>query len=140
MARVTPAATARPSQCSTSSPCSCSAARRLLGAEARSIESRWRASLALAMGLTGGNGCHQARFRCDRWQADAPARFSAALRRMLLGMTPPKLEPSDLAELSIFPLPNVTLFPGAALPLHVFEPRYRELTSDALAGRRIMAV
>jgi len=59
---------------------------------------------------------------------------------MLLGMTPPKLEPSDLAELSIFPLPNVTLFPGAALPLHVFEPRYRELTAAALGARGIMAV
>ena len=41
-------------------------------------------------------------------------------------MSPPELEASDLAELSIFPLPQVTLFPGAVLPLHVFEPRYRE--------------
>lgn len=59
---------------------------------------------------------------------------------MLLEMPPPELEPRDLAELSIFPLPNVTLFPGAALPLHVFEPRYRELTAAALGGRGLMAV
>jgi len=52
----------------------------------------------------------------------------------------PELEPRDLAELSIFPLPNAALFPGAALPLHVFEPRYRELIRDALSGRRILAV
>src|SRR5688572_25545764 len=51
-----------------------------------------------------------------------------------------ELEPADLAELSIFPLPNVTLFPGAGLPLHVFEPRYRELTREALAARKILAV
>jgi Lon protease-like protein len=55
-------------------------------------------------------------------------------------MLPSELEPADLAELAIFPLPNVTLFPGAALPLHVFEPRYRELTRQVLAGRKIMAV
>lgn len=59
---------------------------------------------------------------------------------MLRPMLPPELEARDLAELSIFPLPNVTLFPGALLPLHVFEPRYRELTADALAGRKLMAI
>jgi Lon protease-like protein len=52
----------------------------------------------------------------------------------------PELEERDLAELSIFPLPSVTLFPGAALPLHVFEPRYRELVRHVLAERKIMAV
>ena len=28
----------------------------------------------------------------------------------------------------IFPLPNVVLFPGTYLPLHIFEPRYRQMT------------
>lgn len=46
----------------------------------------------------------------------------------------------DLAKLPIFPLPNVALFPGALLPLHVFEPRYRELVRDALAGNKLMGV
>lgn len=55
-------------------------------------------------------------------------------------MSRPLIEPADLAELSIFPLPNVALFPGAALPLHVFEPRYRELTRHALEGCRLMAI
>ena len=55
-------------------------------------------------------------------------------------MTLPELEERDLVELSIFPLPSVTLFPGAALPLHVFEPRYRELVRHALGERKIMAV
>ena len=35
--------------------------------------------------------------------------------------------------LPLFPLGTV-LFPGIPLPLHVFEPRYRELVSDLLAG------
>jgi Lon protease-like protein len=34
-------------------------------------------------------------------------------------------------ELPIFPLPLV-LFPGASQPLHIFEPRYRQLLSDCL--------
>jgi len=52
----------------------------------------------------------------------------------------PELEERDLAELPIFPLPNVALFPGAMLPLHVFEPRYRELVRQALDGRKLMAI
>jgi Lon protease-like protein len=50
------------------------------------------------------------------------------------------LDPKDLRALPIFPLPNAALFPGTALPLHVFEPRYRDLVRDALAGSRALAV
>jgi len=38
-------------------------------------------------------------------------------------------------ELAIFPLPLV-LFPGATQPLHIFEPRYRQLLADCLDGDR----
>jgi uncharacterized protein len=55
-------------------------------------------------------------------------------------MSSSELEARDLAELSIFPLPQATLFPGQVLPLHVFEPRYREMVKVALAGRRMLAV
>ena len=30
----------------------------------------------------------------------------------------------------LFPLPNLVLFPGIAVPLHIFEPRYREMIAD----------
>jgi Lon protease-like protein len=40
----------------------------------------------------------------------------------------------------IFPLPNVVLFPNVFLPLHIFEPRYRALVSDALSGDRIIGM
>ena len=32
----------------------------------------------------------------------------------------------------IFPLPNVVLFPNVFLPLHIFEPRYREMVERCL--------
>ena len=43
-------------------------------------------------------------------------------------------------RLSIFPLPGVVLYPGLQLPLHIFEPRYRALVSDALARDRRIAM
>ncbi len=53
---------------------------------------------------------------------------------------PAGLDPGTLSSLPIFPLPNCVLLPGGLLPLHVFEPRYRELTRDCLAGHQLMAV
>ena len=38
-------------------------------------------------------------------------------------------------ELPLFPLP-IVLFPGTPQPLHVFEPRYRQLLADCLDGDR----
>jgi Lon protease-like protein len=40
----------------------------------------------------------------------------------------------------VFPLPDVVLFPGVFLPLHVFESRYRELVRDSLAGDRLIGI
>ena len=34
----------------------------------------------------------------------------------------------------IFPLAGAILFPRSQLPLHIFEPRYREMVRDALDG------
>ncbi len=50
------------------------------------------------------------------------------------------VDDSALCALPIFPLPNCVLLPGGMLPLHVFEPRYRDLTRDCLAGHQLMAV
>ena len=43
---------------------------------------------------------------------------------------------SEIARLSIFPLGGALLFPRMQLPLHIFEPRYRALVSDAMARDR----
>lgn len=40
----------------------------------------------------------------------------------------------------LFPLPNVVLFPRTLLPLHIFEPRYRQMLADALQGERLMVM
>ena len=40
----------------------------------------------------------------------------------------------------IFPLPDVVLFPNVALPLMIFEPRYRAMVADALKGDRMIGM
>jgi Lon protease-like protein len=40
----------------------------------------------------------------------------------------------------IFPLPEVVFFPETVLPLHVFEPRYRQMIADCLAEDRWLGV
>jgi Lon protease-like protein len=40
----------------------------------------------------------------------------------------------------LFPLPNVVLFPHALQPLHIFEPRYRQMVQDALTSDRLIAM
>ncbi|MGF7154473.1 hypothetical protein GGR40_002248 [Novosphingobium gossypii] len=41
-----------------------------------------------------------------------------------------------LTRITIFPLTGAVLYPGLQLPLHIFEPRYRAMISDALARDR----
>lgn len=47
---------------------------------------------------------------------------------------------AQFAEVPVFPLPRVVLFPGAVLPLHVFEPRYRSMTEAALESDRLICM
>ena len=41
---------------------------------------------------------------------------------------------SRTIRVPLFPLPGAILFPRSQLPLHIFEPRYREMVSDAVDG------
>lgn len=43
------------------------------------------------------------------------------------------------ALLPVFPL-DVVLFPGASLPLHIFEPRYKEMIGECLDRRQPFGV
>jgi Lon protease-like protein len=40
----------------------------------------------------------------------------------------------------LFPLPDTVLFPRMPLPLHVFEPRYRKMVTDALSAHRTIGM
>ncbi len=44
------------------------------------------------------------------------------------------------STLPLFPLPSVVLFPNVFLPLHIFEPRYRQMVADALGGDRMIGM
>ena len=47
----------------------------------------------------------------------------------------------DLGDtIPIFPLPGVLLLPSGFLPLNIFEPRYLNMTSDALGGDRMIGM
>lgn len=47
---------------------------------------------------------------------------------------------AEAGVVRLFPLAEVVLFPGVDLHLHVFEPRYRDLVRDAMAGDRTIAM
>jgi Lon protease-like protein len=42
-------------------------------------------------------------------------------------------------KIPLFPL-DVVLFPGAPLPLHIFEPRYREMVAECIADNRAFGI
>jgi Lon protease-like protein len=44
------------------------------------------------------------------------------------------------AEIPLFPLDGVVLFPSTRAPLHIFEPRYRQMMEAALAGPRTLGM
>ena len=44
------------------------------------------------------------------------------------------------ATLPVMTLPDTVFFPQALLPLHIFEPRYREMLRDVLAHDRLFAI
>jgi len=44
------------------------------------------------------------------------------------------------STIPLFPLPNVVLFPNVCLPLHIFEPRYREMVANTLDADRIIGM
>jgi len=46
---------------------------------------------------------------------------------------------SGVSELPVFPL-AVVLFPGVPLPLHIFEPRYRQMLADIRAGNSLFGI
>lgn len=49
--------------------------------------------------------------------------------------------PEDFTgRVRLFPLPNLIMFPHVVQPLHIFEPRYREMVEDALSTDQLIAI
>lgn len=68
---------------------------------------------------------------------------------LLLALLVPNAAAAQIAPLSVpdlptaiplFPLPNVAVLPYLELPLHVFEPRYREMLADAMSSDRVIGI
>ena len=51
-------------------------------------------------------------------------------------MEPTENSEADNKVISLFPLPSTVLFPQTLLPLHIFEPRYREMVRASLEDKR----
>lgn len=51
-----------------------------------------------------------------------------------------ELPPDFDGRVRLFPLPDLVVFPYAMQPLHIFEPRYREMLSDAVASDGLIAM
>ncbi len=49
-------------------------------------------------------------------------------------------EGTSQSAIPLFPLPDVSLFPNTSQPFNIFEPRYREMVADALAGDSIIGL
>lgn len=43
-------------------------------------------------------------------------------------------------SIPLFPLPNLVMFPDNEVPLHIFEPRYREMIADIADGHRMLGM
>ena len=47
-------------------------------------------------------------------------------------MADANIPPAAMEAMAMFPLPGIVLFPGALMPLHIFEPRYRKMLADCI--------
>jgi len=72
---------------------------------------------------------------------------TAWLIALICASAPPSASAQDAAggpelpaAIPLFPLPDVTLFPNITQPFHIFEPRYRSMVEDALAGDSIIGM
>jgi Lon protease-like protein len=62
----------------------------------------------------------------------------------LISTEPGAARRSTVADLPsiipLFPLPNLVLFPGVSVPLHIFEPRYREMVAEVASDHRTIGM
>jgi Lon protease-like protein len=86
------------------------------------------------------NAIHYTAKTTEPGSAESRIVFAVATQRKPSGMED-DLDLRDFSNVTrLFPLPKVVLFPHVVLPLHIFEPRYRQMTEDALADDRLITI
>ena len=87
------------------------------------------------------NGCvHSENLRGGQFfRIDVSSSAVAATGR-IVKICSMELEITIPNEVAVMTLPGVAFFPQALLPLHIFEPRYRQMLQDALDTHRLFAV
>jgi Lon protease-like protein len=50
------------------------------------------------------------------------------------------MKKDGLFDLALFPIPGCVCFPQTVVPLHVFEPRYRQMVEDCMQENRLLGV
>lgn len=53
---------------------------------------------------------------------------------------PTFLETIGMTQIALFPIPNLVAFPKTVVPLHVFEPRYRQMIKECVASQKLIGV
>jgi len=108
----------------------------------------------ISVEMIGGMGesCSPNHNRPGLFSSSVDVKFQVSLRSrhahldsrstaLAVSMMDNDLELRDFANVTrLFPLPNLVMFPHVVLPLHIFEPRYRQMTEDALAGDRLITM
>jgi Lon protease-like protein len=78
----------------------------------------------------------------NEWRMNNPPcdKKQKVISAMTLFQNPAELPEKFAGVVRLFPLPNFVMFPNVVHALHIFEPRYRELLEDALAGDQLIAM
>jgi Lon protease-like protein len=69
-----------------------------------------------------------------------PVKFFLTGVCRVITSSPGRLKMKLPSEVPVMTLPNAILFPGAMLPLYIYEKRYQRMLSDALHSHRMFAV
>ena len=109
-------------------------ARMAAGDRPRRQTHCWRSSPATGTGTTAQRArCSSRCLKLQGSRTPGPGPSGAGCRHCCLHDWAVHMMGSKPARI-LFPLAGAILFPRSQLPLHIFEPRYREMVRDALAG------
>ena len=113
------------------------------------VPGRVRRLLCRGRGQHGGVSADRDRSGADSGDSPRPARRVAAGRRVEASISDESCrKPATFhfarttfsGQARLFPLPNLVMYPHVMQPLHIFEPRYREMLEDDAGDDRLIAM